>query len=150
MSYRELNFDNQNLTVALSEVKQMFGMHFGQGCRYMTKRFYEKALAVDFDSFINASRHERTSRRRGYRNGDRSRSLLTTVGALDIRVPRDREGKYRPALWDRYQRVDRSLEEAIKAMFLGVVSTRKVGDILEVLCGARLSASKVTTVVQEL
>ncbi len=101
----------------------------------MAKRFYEKALAVDFDSFLNASRHERTGRRRGYRNGHRSRSLLTTVGALDIQVPRDREGKYQPALFARYRRVDRSLEEAIKAMFLGGVSTRKVGDILEVLCG---------------
>ena len=92
MPYRELNFDSQNLTVALSEVKEMFRMHFERGCRYVAKRFYEKALAVDFDSFLNASRHERTSRRRGYRNGHRSRNLLTTVGAVDIRVPRDREG----------------------------------------------------------
>lgn len=94
MPYRELNFDSQNLTVALSEVKQMFQMYFGRGCRNVAKRFYEKVLAVDFDSFLNAGRHERTARRRGYRNGYRSRSLLTSVGALDLQVPRYREGQY--------------------------------------------------------
>jgi len=35
-------------------------------------------------------------------------------------------------------------------MFLRGVSTRKVGEILDVLCGERLSASKVSTVVREL
>jgi transposase-like protein len=117
---------------------------------YLTQRLYQQVLAVDFDRFIGADRHQRTTRRRGYRNGYRCRSLLTSVGALDLRVPRDRKGRYRPALWDRYQRVDRSLEETIKAMFLSGVSMRKVGDILDVLCGERLSASKVSTVVQEL
>jgi len=150
MPYRELDFDRHNLVLAMSEVKDLFRMHFEQGCRYVAKRFYEKALAVDFDRFVNASRHERTSRRRGYRNGHRSRSLLTTVGALDIRVPRDREGQYQPELFARYRRVDSSLEETIRAMFLRGVSTRKVGEILDVLCGERLSASKVSTVVREL
>ena len=56
MPYRELNFDRQNLTVALSEVKQMFRMHFEHGCRYMTQRVYEKILAVDFDRFLAAGR----------------------------------------------------------------------------------------------
>ena len=135
MPYRELNFDSQNLTLALSEVKEMFGMPFEQGCRYVARRFYEKMLAVDLDSFINAGRYQRTHKREGHGNGYRRCSLLTTVGALDIRIPRDREGKYQPALFARYKRVDGSLEELIGTMFLGVVSTRKVGEVLDVLCG---------------
>jgi len=150
MPYRELDFDSHNVVLAMSEVKDLFRMHFERGCRYVTQRVYEKILAVDFDGFIGADRHERTGRRRGQRNGYRSRCLVTSVGVLDLQVPRDRQGKYRPALWDRYQRVDRSLEEAIRAMFLSGVSTRKVSDVLDALCGERLSASKVSTVVREL
>ena len=149
MPYRELNFDTQNLTVALSEVKQMFPMHFEQGCQYVVKRAYDKALAVDFDGFINAGRYQRNWQRRGHRNGYRQRSLLTSVGALDLKVPRDREGKFQPGLFKRYRRVDSSLEETIRAMFLRGVSTGKVGEILDVLCGERLSAGKVPTVVGE-
>jgi len=150
MSYRELNFDDPKVAISMSEVKDMFRMHFEQGCRYVARRVYDKVLAVDFDRFISAGRYQRSPKRRGHRNGYRRRSLLTSVGVLDLKVPRDREGKYRPDLFARYQRVDGSLEETIRAMFLRGVSTRKVGEILDVLCGERLSASKVSTVVREL
>lgn len=150
MSYKELSFDNHSVTICMCEVKDMFRMHFEQSCRYVAKRVYNKILAVDFDSFINARRHQRTEQRKGYRNGYRSRSLLTSVGLLDLTIPRDRESQYQPVLFERYCRVDGSLENSIRAMFLQGVSTRKVGDILDVLCGERLSASKVSTIVKEL
>ena len=150
MSYRELNFDHHNVAISMSEVKDMFRMHFEQGCRYVSRRVYNQILAVDFDRFINAARYQRGHDRNGQRNGYRHRRLLTSVGTLDLKVPRDRKGKYRPDLFARYKRVDRSLEETIRAMFLQGVSTRKVGDILDVLCGERLSASKVSSVTREL
>jgi transposase-like protein len=150
MSYKELKFDSHNIAISLSEVKDMFRMHFEQGCRYVAKRVYDKILAVDFDSFINAGRYQRSAGRHGHRNGYRHRRLLTSVGELDLQIPRDRQGGYQPELFRRYQRVDDSLEETIRAMFLQGVSTRKVGDILEVLCGERVSAGKVSTVVKEL
>jgi len=138
MPYRELDFDRHNVSFATSEVKDMFQMHFDQGCRYVAKRVYDKVLAVDFNGFINAGRYQRNCQRRGHRNGYRQRSLLTSVGALDLKVPRDREGKFQPGLFKRYRRVDGSLEETIRAMFLRGVSTRKVGEILDVLCGFRV------------
>ena len=146
----ELNFDRHNVAICMSEVKDMFRMHFEQGCRYVAKRVYDKILAVDFDSFINAGRYQRSGKRRGQRNGYRHRSLLTSVGSLDLRVPRDRQGGYQPEMFKRYRRVDDSLEDTIRAMFLRGVSTRKVGEILDVLCGERVSASKVSTVTKEL
>ena len=150
MSYQELSFDDHNVAICMSEVKDMYRMHFERGCQYVAKRVYNKILAVDFDSFINASRHQRTGQRKGYRNGYRSRSLLTSVGQLDLTIPRDRNSEYQPELFERYRRVDSSLEDTIRAMFLQGVSTRKIGDVLDVLCGERLSASKVSTVVKEL
>lgn len=150
MSYRELNFDRHNVAICMSEVKDLFRMHFEQGCRYVAKRVYEKILSVDFDGFINAGRFERTGGRRGQRNGYRHRTLLTSVGALDLCVPRDRESRYQPDMFDRYSRTSGSLEDAIRAMFLRGVSTRKVGEVLDVLCGERVSASKVSSVTREL
>jgi transposase-like protein len=134
----------------MSEVKDMFRMHFERGCQYVAKRVYDKILAADFDTFINADRYQRSIGRRGQRNGYRHRSLLTSVGALELRVPRDRAGRYQPEMFDRYRRVAGSLEDTIRAMFLRGVSTRKVGEVLDVLCGERISASKVSTVTKEL
>jgi putative transposase len=142
MSYRELNFDDHNMAISMSEVKEMFRMHFGQGCRYVAKRVYDRILAVDFDSLINAGRYQRSHKRQGHRNGYRRRSLLTSVGALDLKVPRDREGKYQPSLFARYKRVDGSLEETIRAMFLRGVSTRKVGHPTLAVCSAANHAGR--------
>ena len=75
---------------------------------------------------------------------------MTKDGEITLTVPRDRDGKYQPDLFERYKRVERSLDEVIRQMFLCGVSTRKVGDILEVMCGHRLSASYVSSVTKAL
>jgi len=54
MPYRELDFDSHNVAMSISEVKDMFRMHFDHGCRLVVKRVYQKILAVDFDHFIDA------------------------------------------------------------------------------------------------
>lgn len=150
MPYRDLNFDTHNVAICMSEVKDMFRMHFDRGCQYVMKRVYAKILAVDFDSYINAGRYQRSSSRRSYRNGYRHRKLVTSIGELDLEIPRDRDGGYRPELFERHKRVDRVIDDTIRQMFLSGVSTRKVGDVLDALCGSRLSASYVSQVTKEL
>ena len=76
--------------------------------------------------------------------------MLTQSGEITVTVPRDRDSKYQPEILERYKRVDRGLDALIRQMFLCGVSTRKVGDILEVLCGERLSPSYVSKVNKEL
>jgi putative transposase len=147
---RELNFDEHNIYEVSSEIKDMFWQDLELRRVKLTKWLYEKGLQADFDSYINASRHERVDKRRGYRNGYRHRSLLTRDGALDLKVPRDREGRYQPQVFERYKRVERVVDDGIRAMFLRGVSTRKVGEILDVLLGERLSASYVSQVTKEL
>jgi len=67
-----------------------------------------------------------------------------------LRVPRDRAGEYQPDCFERYKRVARTVNEGIKAMFLRGVSTRKVGEILDALCGFGVSAAYVSKVTKEL
>jgi transposase-like protein len=150
MSYRELSFDSHNVAFSMSEVKDMFRMHFERGNRHVTQRVYQKILAVDFASYLEAKPYERTSQRRGQRNGYRGRTLVTSAGVLQLRVPRDRAGGFRPSLFVRYRRFEPSLEEAIRQLFISGVSTRKVGAVLDALCGSRVSASKVSSVLKEL
>jgi len=150
MWFRELDFSGQSISLALGEVKDMFQMHFAQGCRHVMQRVYEKALALDFARFINAGRYERTDRRRSQRNGYRSRSLLTAVGNLELRVPRDRAGQFHPTVFARHERIHRGLAEVIRSLFLHGVSTRKVGEVLAALCGESVSASTVSTLTRVL
>ncbi|MGB8658087.1 MAG: IS256 family transposase [Candidatus Zixiibacteriota bacterium] len=95
-------------------------------------------------------RYERTPVRSGFRNGYRVRTLLTSVGVIELEVSRDRGGEYEPECFERYKRVHPVVDEGIKAMFLRGVSTRKVRHVLDCLCGSGVSASYVSQVTKAL
>ena len=82
-----------------------------------------------------ARKHERTEGRLGYRSGYYSRTLVTRVGRLELRVPQDREGRFSTEMFERYQRSEKALVAALVEMYVQGVSTRKVKAITEELCG---------------
>ena len=75
--------------------------------------------------------------------------MVSSMLSAQLSVSRDREGGFQPGIFKRYRRVNGSLGEMIRAIFLRGVSTGKVGEILGVLPGERLSAGKVSMSVRE-
>lgn len=64
----------------------------------------EGLLEAEVTSHVGAGRYERTTTRRGHRNGHYSRDLLTTHGPLPrLRVPRLLAGGVDFTLFDKYQ-----------------------------------------------
>ena len=75
---------------------------------------------------LGAGPHERQEGRQGYRAGHYERGLVTRVGKLELRVPRDRHGQFQTALFERYQRSEKAFVAALAEMYVQGVSTRKV------------------------
>ena len=67
----------------------------------------QAALEAEMMEAINAEKGERTEVRISYRSGYYSRSLITRVGTLELRVPRDRMGigKMIAAIWLKLDKV---------------------------------------------
>jgi len=110
----------------------------------------QEALEQEFTQFIGAERYGRSDRRRGWRNGSYERTLTTRVGALRLKVPRDRDGVFQPSLFARYERTEQALVLAMAEMYFQGVSTRKVTEVVEVLCGTSVSASDVSALARKL
>jgi transposase-like protein len=53
--------------------------------------------------------YERTSERKGYRNGTYPHQLTTRVGTLTLRVPRFCNGQFSTEIFARYQRSEQAL-----------------------------------------
>jgi transposase-like protein len=104
----------------------------------------QELLDAKFSEFLGAQPHERTPKRKGYRNGYYHRHLHTRVGTLSLRVPRDREGRFSPEIFARYQRSEKALVLALAEMYVQGVSTRKVAAITERLCGTEISKDQVS------
>lgn len=148
---RELDFSKESLTDFWSGLKGMFFEEVTQRSRELVKQLLEEALEWELKECVEVKRHERSERRKGYRNGYRTRDLMTTWGVIeDIKVPRERKGGFRPTIFERYKRVDRRVDEGVLKMFLMGVSTRKVGEVLQGLFDFSLSAGYVSKVAKQL
>lgn len=116
----------------------------------LVEKSLQKILNAQFENHIGASKYERTEQRQGYRNGAYERQLRTRVGSILLRVCRDREGRFQPQLFARYQRNEKALILAIVEMYLKGVSTRKIEPIVEELCGLEISKSQVSELSKEI
>ena len=67
------------------------------------------ALEAEMTEAIGAGKGERTETRLSYRSGYYGRSLITRVGTLELRGPRDRLGRFFTELFERYQRSEKAL-----------------------------------------
>jgi len=119
------------------------------------KRFLEavvnQAMQGEVADHLAADPHQRTGRRKGYRNGVKSRQLSTRVGPLALDVPQTRNCEpYHPSMFARWQRSERALLIACAEMYFQGVSTRKVQNVLEQMCDGEISSATVSRIASEL
>ena len=107
---------------------------------------FNEAMKIERSQFLRAEPHERTSEREGYANGFKPKSVKSRIGRLDLRIPqvRDTETPFYPRSLERGLRSERALKLAIAEMYVQGVSTRKVKEIAEQLCGTEINSTEVS------
>jgi putative transposase len=121
------------------------------GLRRFLEVLVNQGMQAEVAEHLGADRHERSDSRRGHRNGTKSRQLGTRVGRLELSVPQTRGCEpYHPSMFARWQRSERALLVACAEMYFQGVSTRKVQDVLDEMCGMEISAATVSRVASEL
>src|ERR1700754_217830 len=61
-------------------------------------QIYQALIEAELTETIGATPHERTDARTAQRNGHRTRTLSTTAGDLELRIPKPRTGSFFPSL----------------------------------------------------
>ena len=118
--------------------------------REIVERMLQEFLEAEMTEHVGAAPYERTTERKGHRNGHKPRTLRTRVGTLNLLIPQDREGTFSTRLFSRYQRNEKALVLALMEMYVEGVSTRKVKDVTEKLCGTSFSKSLVSSLAARL
>jgi putative transposase len=122
----------------------------GDFLRPLAQAILQQVMEAEMNEAVAAGKGERTVSRVGYRSGYYSRTLITRVGKLELRVPQDRDGRFRTEVFERYQRSEKALVWALSEMYVQGVSTRKVKAITEELCGHEVSAATISRLSQSL
>jgi putative transposase len=107
-------------------------------------------MEADVEGLIGAGRHERTGERITYRNGYRDRSLDTRLGALQLRIPKLRQGSYFPPFLEPRKTSEKALVAVIQEAWIGGVSTRRVEDLVQAMGLSGISKSTVSKLCQDI
>jgi putative transposase len=84
----------------------------------------QQTLEAEMDEALAAEKSERTDSRLGYRSGYYGRGLITRIGKIELRVPQDRQGRFRTEVFERYQRSEKALVMAMMEMYFTLSSSQ--------------------------
>jgi putative transposase len=108
------------------------------------------AMQEERAKYLQAGEYERTDERKGYANGYKPKTVKTRLGEITFAIPQVRESGFYPSALEKGLRSERALTMTLAEMYVQGVSTRKVKDITEQLCGVEISATQVSRATAQL
>jgi hypothetical protein len=93
----------------------------------VTKAVLERALAEEMTGHLGYDKHDPAGRGSGNnRNGTTGKTVLTDIGAVDLAVPRDRNGTFEPQIVRKGQTRLEGFNERIIALYARGMTTRDI------------------------
>lgn len=117
--------------------------------RGAAKMVLETALEEAVLELCGAKRGARGPRK-DVRNGSYLRGLLTSLGHIDVAVPRTRHSGSGAEVIGRYKRRSEDIDETITSAYVHGVSTRDMTELTKSLMGEEVSKSTVSRVTKRL
>ena len=111
---------------------------------------FNAAMLAERTSTIGAEHYERSENRKGYANGFKPKSMNTRFGKIKLSIPQTRNLEFYPQCLEKGERSEKALKVAIAEMYLNGVSTRRVTEITEALCGVEISSTQVSNITKAL
>lgn len=108
------------------------------------EKLLNELMKLEREQVIGTGHYERSEDRKGYCNGFKDKKLATRSGILELKVPQTRGIAFYPQCLERGERSERALKLAIAEMYFSGVSTRRVRQITEELCGLEISSTQVS------
>jgi transposase-like protein len=133
-----------NLTLDQEELLELLAGNREMALKHLVEKILNQVLEMESTEQLCADNYERTSDRKDYRNGSRERELTTKIGTIVLNVPRHRNQPFHTMLFETYQRNEAALITTMAEMVVNVVSTRKVSNVIEIICGKEFSKSTVS------
>ena len=140
-----------NFTLNQEEILQLLEKDKDSAFAELLENCLNTLLKAESAAQLHAEPYERTEERTASRNGFRDRALDTRIGSITLHVPKHRGGEpFKTLIFDNYCRSEAALIVAMAEMVVNGVSTRKVSNVMETLCGKSYSKSTVSEACKKL
>jgi putative transposase len=109
----------------------------------LKKALAERILNAELDHHLDQDDQQAAG---NVRNGTSPKTVLTDSGKLELSIPRDRHGRFEPALIAKYQRRFPGFDQKIIALYARGMTTRDIQAHLRELYGIEISPELVSAV----
>lgn len=141
---------HEDQSTVFSELLQLLTEHGFDGMSEAMEILLNEAMKLERSEVLGALPYQRSESRRGYANGFKSKTVNSRLGRLQLKVPQARDVEFYPSALERGERSERALKLAVAEMYVQGVSTRKVAEITQELCGLEISSTQVSRAAQQL
>ncbi len=133
---------------ARSEGMQLTGT--GGLLQQQTKRVLESALEGEITDHLGYDKHDPAGRNSGNsRNGTRSKTVLTEVGPVEVKVPRDVEGSFEPRIVRKRQRRLTGVDEMVLSLSAKGLTHGEISAHLAEIYGAEVSKQTISSITDQ-
>jgi putative transposase len=119
----------------------------------LTKRLVERAMSAELTEHLGYEPHQEPPGGTGNtRNGSTAKTLATEHGPVEVRTPRDRQGRFEPQIVRKGQRRFEGFDDKILALYSRGLSTRDIEAHLAEIYGVKVGRdliSRVTDAVMD-
>jgi transposase-like protein len=141
---------DEQLVAMLVERARTEGLQLtGQGglLQQLTKRVLESALEGEIADHLGYEKHEAAGRGSGNsRNGGRAKTVLTDVGPVEVKVPRDTSGTFEPQIVKKRQRRLTGVVEMVLSLSAKGLTHGEISAHLAEVYGAEVSKQTISTI----
>lgn len=78
------------------------------------------------------------------RNGYRKKTVTSSMGDIDLDIPRDRDGEFEPQIVKKHQTDISSIEDQVLSMYAKGMTTRDITDHLQRIYGVEASPAMIS------
>jgi putative transposase len=120
--------------------------------KVFTKAVLETALNEEMTEHLGHARHRAQPDREStnIRNGTRSKTVLSdAAGAVEIEVPRDREGSFEPKIVRKWQRRLGDVDKVVLSLYAKGLTTGEIAAHFAEIYGASVPAQTVSRITEQ-
>lgn len=135
----------------LKKCKTVADLTGGNGLfKKIMKEMIEGALEQEMEDHLGYAKNRRKGNPDGNsRNGISEKTVKSSMGEIDLNIPRDRKSEFNPQIVKKRQIDITEFDNKIISMYAKGMSTRDIQEHIEEIYGVHLSASGVSNIVQK-
>lgn len=147
-----MNYDLKGVEERLKNCKSLDDLLSADGpLKYLMKQGVDSMLEAEMTAHLGYKKHDVAGNNSGNsRNGTKPKTLRTSQGDVEIRVPQDRQSDFEPQIVRKYQNSSNEIEDKILMMYARGMTVRDIEASIKEMYGAEVSSSLISQITDKI